>query len=83
MIISEDKMREIRERIPAKLGERIKKVRKHRRLSQSDLAQLVGKDRQYIYKIEKGRVTSNIVTIYLLSSALEIPLSELFKEIDL
>ncbi len=76
-------MREIRERIPAKLGERIKKVRKHRRLSQSDLAQLVGKDRQYIYKIEKGRVTSNIVTIYLLSSALEIPLSELFKEIDL
>jgi transcriptional regulator with XRE-family HTH domain len=45
-----------------------------------ELANLTGKDRQYIYKIEKGIVTSSIVTITLLAKAMEISLKEFFSE---
>ncbi|WP_370569050.1 helix-turn-helix transcriptional regulator [Flavobacterium sp. IB48] len=45
------------------------------------LAEMVGKDRQYLYKIEKRKVTPNIVTLSVLAKALKISLSELFQKI--
>ena len=44
---------------------------------------MVGKDRQYLYKIEKGKVTPNIVTLSIIASALKITLSELFEKVEL
>ncbi len=55
--------------------------RKKKGLTQTELAELVGKDRQYLYKIEKAAVTPNVVTISALAIALEIPLKE-FIDID-
>nr|WP_315220307.1 helix-turn-helix transcriptional regulator [uncultured Flavobacterium sp.] len=54
-----------------------------RNLSQTELAELVGKDRQYIYKIEKGKVTPNISTLAIIASALKISLSDLFQNIKI
>ena len=42
---------------------------------------MVGKDRQYLYKIEKGVVKPNIVTISIIAFALDLELSELFENI--
>jgi len=76
--LSEKKIEELKEKIPVKIGERIRFFRKQKKLTQTELAKLVGKDRQYLYKIEKAVVTPNIVTISALAIALEIPLKEFF-----
>ena len=46
--------------IPKKVGEQIVILRNQKKLTQTELAEMVGKDRQYLYKIEKGKVTPNI-----------------------
>ena len=51
-------------------------------LTQTKLANLMGNDRQYIYKIEKGKVSPSISTIAVIAHALNVSLSELFKEIN-
>ncbi len=81
--ISEIELNELSQEIPKRVGEQIMLLRKRRNLSQTELARMVGKDRQYLYKIEKGKVTPNITTIAILSTALNVSLSELLAEIKL
>ena len=69
--------------VPKIVGEQIVVFRKLRGLTQTELAEMVGKDRQYLYKIEKGRVTPNIVTLSIIAFALKITLSELFEKVEL
>ncbi len=76
--LSDKRLNDLKDSIPKKMGNRIKDLRNERGLTQTELAELVGKDRQYLYKIEKGKVTPNIVTITALAIALEISLNELF-----
>jgi len=80
--LSEKRIEELKTSIPIKIGERVRFLRKEKGLTQTQLATLVGKDRQYLYKIEKAVVTPNIVTISALAIALEIPLKEFF-DIDI
>ena len=54
-----------------------------RKLTQTELAYRVWKDRQYLYKIESGKVTPNIFTIAMIALALEVTLSELLKDIEI
>ncbi len=82
-MLPEDRLKKLNEAVPKLLGEQIRKFRNSKKLSQTELATLVGKDRQYLYKIEKGLVKPNIVTIAILAAALEIELSELFQNIEL
>ncbi len=76
--LSDERLEQLKALIPIKIGERIKLFRLEKGLTQTQLAQLVGKDRQYLYKIEKGVVTPNVVTISILAITLEVPLSEFF-----
>lgn len=76
--LSEKRLGELKSEIPIKLGKRVKEVRKQKGLTQTQLAELVGKDRQYLYKIEKAVVTPNVVTISALAIAMEVPLKEFF-----
>ncbi len=80
--IDEIILQELKKSIAIQLGQQIKMIRKQKRLSQSDLAFLVGMDRQYIYKIETAKVTPNIGTITALAFALEISLSTLFEDFN-
>ncbi len=79
--IPENKIEEIKKTVPVKVGEKIRYYRRIKDYTQTNLADIVGNDRQYIYKIEKGKVNPSISTIALLAYALEIPLSKLFDEI--
>lgn len=82
-MLPEHKLKLLNKTVPQLVGEQIKKFRKAKNLTQTELALLVGKDRQYLYKIEKGIVKPNIVTISILALALEVSLSELFADIKL
>jgi transcriptional regulator with XRE-family HTH domain len=80
--IDEKILQDLKKNVALELSQQIKKIRKKKRLSQSDLAFLVGMDRQYLYKIETARVTPNIGTIAGLAFALNVSLSELFQDIS-
>jgi len=77
--LSDERLEKLKTSVPKKIGERVKTLRKQKGLTQTRLSELVGKDRQYLYKIEKGKVTPNIVTISAIAIALEIPLTEFFN----
>ena len=80
--ISDFEITKIKNDVPSQVGEQIISFRKLKNLSQTKLAEIVGKDRQYIYKIEKGKVTPNIVTLAIICKALQITLTELFKNVE-
>lgn len=67
--------------VPKLVGEQVVIFRKKHNLTQTELAESIGKDRQYLYKIEKGKVTPNIVTLSIIAKALKISLSELLGNI--
>ena len=81
--LEEHKSLELKEKIPIVVGDRIRKARKKNKLSQTELALLLGKDRQYMYKIEKGKVTPSIFTVSSICYVLEMSLSELLRGIRL
>ena len=81
--LTETEIQKLSNEVPKIVGEQIVVFRKLRGLTQTELAEMVGKDRQYLYKIEKGKVTPNIVTLSIIASALKITLSELFEKVEL
>ena len=60
-----------------KLGERIVELRKKKKLSQNDLAYLMGWDKPNLRKIEHGRGNPTYKTLLLLAEGLGISLQEL------
>lgn len=59
-----------------KIGQRIIQLRLSKGWTQSDLARACNKDRQAIEKIENNKVNPTIYTLFQISIALEISLSE-------
>lgn len=76
--LTENQIKRIKKSTPILVGERIRFLRKKFGLTQTELSELVLKDRQYLYKIEKGLVTPNISTITILAKAMEISLKDFF-----
>lgn len=72
----------IKKNYPLLVGNCIKYFRKKRNITQTKLAELTDKDRQYIYKIENGKVTSNIATIKIIITALDISSTEFYTQLD-
>lgn len=60
------------------IGERIEELRKDKNLTQEKLAEKAGLHRAYFWDIENGRNIS-IKTIYKISQALGVTLSEFFN----
>ena len=64
------------------IGERIKELREQKHLSQGDIEERTGLLRCYISRVENGHTIPSIETLERISSALEIPLYQLFYEGD-
>lgn len=62
-----------------KIGERIEELRKEKEMTQEELAEKAGLNRSYFWDIENGRNIS-IKTIYRISQALKIRLSDFFQD---
>lgn len=63
------------------IGERIRKLRKVRGLSQEKLAERAGIDRSHMGFIEQGRRQPTIATLHKLSKTLNISLEKLFRDL--
>lgn len=63
------------------IGERIKKLRKVRGLSQEKLAERAGIDRSHMGFIEQGRRQPTLSTLHKLTKTLDISLEKLFRDL--
>lgn len=64
-----------------KLGKRIFKIRKQRKISQEKLSFSTGIDRKYICQIERGCANPTIKTIEKIATALKIKIFFLFDNL--
>ena len=67
--------------VTEKFGQRIRRLRKERGLSQEDLAELSGLDRTYISGIERGVRNVALRNIEALAQALGVSISDLFEDV--
>lgn len=62
-------------------GEKVRKLRHIKSISQEELAALAGVHRTYIGMVERGEKNVTIVTMFRLAEALGIPPAELIKDL--
>lgn len=61
-----------------KLGKRIAKLRKQKKISQVDFAYMLDKEKQNLNRIEKGKTNPTIWTLNQIAKLLEVPIQKLF-----
>jgi transcriptional regulator with XRE-family HTH domain len=64
------------------IGENIKTLRQRKKISQENLAGIAEIDRRYIQSIEKGKRNISLNTLYKISKALDIKMSEILENIE-
>jgi len=62
------------------VGERLRRLREEKKLSQGDIEKRTGLVRPYISRVENGHVVPSLETLEKFSRALEVPLFALFYE---
>lgn len=70
-------MKENRETISFKIGERIRRFRTEQKLSQEELAFLAEIHPAYIGNVERGEKCPTVETLYKIANGLKIPLHKL------
>ena len=60
-------------------GNRVRKLRKAKHISQERLAELSGIDRSYMGEIERGEKNIGLLKITQVAAALDVTISELFN----
>lgn len=65
--------------IKQKIGQRIKELREHKKISQKDLAYTSDIDRSYIASVESGKRNISIVNIEKISLAMDVSVQEFFN----
>ena len=65
--------------IKEKFGERVREIRKERKISQEELADLAHLDRTYVNSVENGKRNISIENIEKIVKALDCTLQEFFS----
>lgn len=65
------------------LGDSIRRLRLEKEISQEKLALLAEIDRSYMGRIERGTITSALLTLVKMADALEVSVAELMIESEL
>lgn len=68
---------ESKELLLKKLGERIRKIRKDKGMSQAQLANSIGKDQQSIQRLEMGNINPSLYYLAQLAEGLSVDLKSL------
>jgi len=63
----------------AKLGERIREIRKAKNMTQAELAHAIGKDQQSIQRLEAGKINPSYVYLREVATGLGTQLKELVE----
>ncbi len=75
--LTAEDIQKIKEIVSKKIGENIRNAREKNNLTQSELAAMILSDRQYLYKIESGRVGVSVVKLAIIAKALAVDVREL------
>jgi putative transcriptional regulator len=70
-----------KEQFLRQVGNCLRKLREEKNLTQADVANLIGKDRQSYQRIETGGTNTTIWYLYKIAKALDIPLTKIMEEI--
>lgn len=65
-----------------KFGERVRELRKQKDISQEELAHKADLHRTYIGMIERAEKNLTLLNIERIANALEVNISELFKDLE-
>lgn len=74
-----EQKRKEKEAFALKIGKHLKEIRENKGLSQEALSEEAGYYRTYVNKIETGKYSPSLHTIWRLSDALGLTLKEFFK----
>jgi len=66
--------------IQKKVGERVRKLRKRKEISQEELAHRAGLHRTYIGMIERAEKNITLLNIEKIANALDVAIKEIFEE---
>lgn len=69
-------------RVKLIIGDRIRLIRKQKRLTQKGLAELAELNEKYISRLEHGEENTTLDTLLKITSAMGITLEELFKGVQ-
>ncbi len=64
------------------IGEKVRKIRKKKNISQEELAWKIGKSPNFIGLIERGKKRPSIETLRKISRVLNVPLKTFFEELQ-
>lgn len=62
------------------IGDRLRELRKQKKLSQGEIENRSGLQRAYLSRVENGHTVPNIETLEKWARALEVPLYQLFYD---
>lgn len=62
------------------LGDRIRKIRKDKGITQVQLAHTIGKDQQSIQRLEAGNINPSYIYLFEIADGLEISLTDLLSK---
>ncbi|MEQ9403210.1 MAG: helix-turn-helix transcriptional regulator [Cyclobacteriaceae bacterium] len=65
------------------VGKELKSLREQAGLTQNELAVKIGKDTDYLSKIERGKRTPSLKTLITIAKVLNVKLHDLFERVDL
>jgi transcriptional regulator with XRE-family HTH domain len=65
----------------ARLGTRIRNLRKKRGWTQVEMAERVGIDRSFLADVERGKRNVSILNVELMAKGLKVSLSQLFSRL--
>lgn len=60
-------------------GNKLRDVRLKKKLSQGDIARILGVHRSYISGLERGRRNPSLLTVHKVAKALDVSVNELLK----
>lgn len=61
------------------ISKRIKQIREEKNISQSELGAMCNFEKSNMSRLESGRISPSLITLYKISKALEVEFYELFK----
>ena len=60
-------------------GKKLREIRLKKKLSQGDIARILGVHRSYISGLERGRRNPSLMTVHKVAKALGVSINELLK----
>ena len=68
-----------KQELQIKIGKRVRQLRESKNISQIDLASACNFEKSNMSRLESGRISPSLITLYKISKALEVEFYELFK----